>query len=666
MEETPNHAGSTQGDRLDSWKQIATYLGKGVRTVIRWEKTEGLPVHRHPHETRSSVFAYKSELDAWRSNRPTEPTEAELPVRPRRWRWAAVSAVVVLAMLLMSWVWRQMPRPGPDFPLKTEPLTSYPGEQYSPSFSPDGSHFAFVWNGPRQDNFDVYIQTVGLPEPRRLTYHPDVDFSPAWSPDGRWIAFLRRSPQDHVTVWLIAALGGTERKLAELSVVHYMDGTQLSWSPDGKWLAVADREGGSSGLFLLSVERGEKRRLTKTELVRGHLDPTFSPDGKHLAFRCDHDDFRAEICTVPVTADMRAGGEPEHVTRLGSRSTSPVWTADGSAILFSSGVLFSDGSLYRIPAFPKNASSIEPQQLTSAVGETHCSLAATHKDDGVAYTRKKEDVNIWRVEFDGTGWKAPQVVPLLSSGRYDMEPAFSPDGEDVAFASDRSGSLEIWVAQKNGWHPYRVTSVGALGAQAPKWSPNGRLISFVAGGPTHGAVHVVDRAGGKSRKLAEPGWQPSWSRNGRWLYYVERDDVDSRIFKVPSGGGPPTLVTALGGSSPQESLDGRFLYFRRQDNVWRMPIGGGAAEQVTHLSAHVRSYVVARDGVFTLDMFGANIMSHRRVLRFHSFADGSVTEVASTNRRPFWGLTVSPDGKTVLFCQADQVNTDIMLMRGVR
>ena len=57
------------GDRLDSWKEIAAYLKRSVRTVTRWEREENLPVHRHLHSKSGSVYAYKAELDAWWTNR---------------------------------------------------------------------------------------------------------------------------------------------------------------------------------------------------------------------------------------------------------------------------------------------------------------------------------------------------------------------------------------------------------------------------------------------------------------------------------------------------------------------------------------------------------------------------------------------------------------------
>ena len=75
--------------RLESWKEIAVYLNRGVRTVRRWEKEEGLPVHRHAHKKLGTVYAHRSELDAWREGRRAprpaggqeNPTERAEPKR---------------------------------------------------------------------------------------------------------------------------------------------------------------------------------------------------------------------------------------------------------------------------------------------------------------------------------------------------------------------------------------------------------------------------------------------------------------------------------------------------------------------------------------------------------------------------------------------------------
>ena len=100
------------------------------------------------------------------------------------------------------------------------------GGKPRPSLSPDGSQVAFVWNGPRQDNFDIYVKLVATGEPLRLTTSPQYDDSPAWSPDGRTIAFLRVTEISDAgartavqgEVFVIPALGGAERRIATMAV----------------------------------------------------------------------------------------------------------------------------------------------------------------------------------------------------------------------------------------------------------------------------------------------------------------------------------------------------------------------------------------------------------------------------------------------------------------
>ena len=99
------------------------------------------------------------------------------------------------------------------------PLTSYPGDEQQPSFSPDGSQVVFSWNGEKQDNYDLYVKVVGPGAPLRLTTDSGPDFSPRWSPDGRSIAFARASPDD-IKIMLIPALGGSERTLARFKRIR--------------------------------------------------------------------------------------------------------------------------------------------------------------------------------------------------------------------------------------------------------------------------------------------------------------------------------------------------------------------------------------------------------------------------------------------------------------
>ena len=156
--------------------------------------------------------------------------------------WLLTAALVIVALVAGTYLTilrpgTLPPREDPQ-PIAT-PLTAYPGAEDKPSLSPDGSQVAFTWDGPRQDNFDIYVKLVGPGEPMRLTTAPDRDDSPAWSPDGRHIAFLRIAPKLAVgatfsipaEVFVMPALGGAERRVAAVNVKDSADFTNSHGRP---------------------------------------------------------------------------------------------------------------------------------------------------------------------------------------------------------------------------------------------------------------------------------------------------------------------------------------------------------------------------------------------------------------------------------------------------
>ena len=266
-----------------------------------------------------------------------EVTAVEAPVPSRRvpvLALALASALVVVAGTL--WIRN---RTESEAPLKAVPLTSYPGYESEPSFSPDGKQVAFAWKGEKGDNWDIYVQLIGSGRPLRLTTDPARDFSPSWSPDGQSIAFVRWDSGNNASLLRVPALGGAEREVAQLGTMQ--DNPNIGgWTPDGRSLVVSVKEGDRPyGLFLFSMESGERRRLTSPPAGMGG-DPRsrISPDGRTLAFMRlpTSAAFPADVYTLGLTPDFVAKGEPKRLTFFSAPNTGGMaWTSDSREIVFA-------------------------------------------------------------------------------------------------------------------------------------------------------------------------------------------------------------------------------------------------------------------------------------------------------------------------------------------
>jgi eukaryotic-like serine/threonine-protein kinase len=337
--------------------------------------------------------------------------------RTSKWPWVA-GAVAILAAVV---VWLQ-PRtatvPAPAF--HVVPLTTMPGFEAHPSFSPDGNQVAFDWSGEKENNTDIYVKIVGAGAPVRLTTDPAPDFSPAWSPDGRWIAFLRALEGNRASVRLIAPLGGPERELATTAHADPRSATSIAWTPDAKWLAITDRAPGQPrSLALLSVESGEKRMLPAlpTGAVGVDFSPAFSPDGRMLAF-ARSDPNSNGLYVLELTEHGRPKGEPKRLdpeARSIRAVTSTAWTPDGREILYTA--RREGDTLWRIQA----STSAAPERIAWAGDNVHhVAIAQTlvaRRTSGyrLAFATSLLDEDIWRYEIPGPGRTPGAPASLIAS-----------------------------------------------------------------------------------------------------------------------------------------------------------------------------------------------------------------------------------------------------------
>src|SRR5439155_22722459 len=292
-------------------------------------------------------------------------------------------------------------------PMVAVPFTSYPGMEGQPTFSPDGNQVAFSWDGEKQDNSDIYVKLIGSGTQLRLTTAPQADSSPAWSPDGRSIAFLREGSGGKALVYLVSPLGPPERKVGEIA-----GGGSLTWTADSKSLVVTDRNSKSEplGLFLLSVESGEKRRLTSPEQgMVGDRDPTLSSDGHILAFVRDANLGVGDLYSLALSEDFQPIGKPKRLSFENRVTDKPVWTSDSRELVFSSGTILSP-NLFRIAV---NGSG-KPQRL-AGVGEDGSEAAISPRAQRMVYRRYLLDTNIWRHDVPDRNGKTSPPRQLVSS-----------------------------------------------------------------------------------------------------------------------------------------------------------------------------------------------------------------------------------------------------------
>ena len=359
--------------------------------------------------------------------------------------------------------------------MRTSPLTSLPGQERYPSFSPDGNQIAFAWDGENGDNQDIYIKVVGAGVPLRLTTHPAADQKPVWSSDGRHIAFVRSS-EEGSGIFVIPALGGPERKIGSFIPEHEW-AAGPSWSPDGRTLALSEGQPqGPFGIVLVSMDSLEKRKLTSPPLGFGDCAPLISPDGRTVAF--NRIGPAPGIYLVPIV-----GGEPTRLTHEQVQFCERLaWTADGRELVFSfsAGAPESSSSLWRV-----SASGGTPERV-SAGGENAANPAISSRGNRLAYEQRSQDINISQIEVETATQSHRPATTLIASTRVEAGPQFSPDGTRIVFASDRSGSSEIWVCDTAGLNLVQLTPSGGSqwnSAVVAGWPPH--RVRWAVGHPCH-------------------------------------------------------------------------------------------------------------------------------------------------------------------------------------
>jgi Tol biopolymer transport system component len=542
-------------------------------------------------------------------------------------------------------------------------ITSPAGLDFHPSISPDGKQIAFSREGP-DGNVDVYVKPISG-TPRRLTSDPSNDLHPSWSPDGQSIAFLRSNP-DGASVIVVRSAGGDEKSIispGKFDAGHTRSSsgplTRLSspgpaWSPDGRSLAFRQCPSGRTGgcpLYLISPADSQVRRLTDQVAGTSDLSPTWSPDGARIAYVRFTSYASGDIYVVAKDRGtaLRITDESRDIHGLS-------WTADGQNLVFSSNRA-GPYSLWKVSLHDRAIAPIHSS------GDNAVEPVVSKDGRLLVYTAATVNMNVWRVDLAQGG-----MQPLIASARQNQNAAWSPDGKRIVFASNRSGTWELWIARADGSESVPLTNIRSVALGRLQFSPDGRRIVFDSA-QDRPDVYIVAAAGGAPRRLmSTPGDRrtPAWSRDGHWIYFAYNIGGATRICRVPANGGDVQVVIDRSGSDFNEAPDGKSLYFVRNDEpgIWQASLPAGPARVVPGLENvnPRRWWSVGTAGIWLYDEKAVE-----PAIFFYSFTTQKLRQLVRLDRNipvATPSLSVSPDGKYLLFSKVDGATSNLMAIRG--
>jgi Tol biopolymer transport system component len=590
---------------------------------------------------------------------PPAPQEARTP-RTRRWPvWVAAASgpllLAAVAILLTN------SKTAPGLP-GSRPFTAYPGYQTNPAFSPDGQTLAFSWGGGVGDGkSEIYVQPLNADTPRKLTTSTARDRNPVWLPDGQQIGFVRDDGPDHFAVMVASMAGGGERRVAEIAG-DLGAPPRVEWSRDGKKVYANEAPAAGEPAQIVEIDLASGARRVVVPAVKrgpaagtpGDDDVHLSPDGTSLAFRRRTASVVGDVFVSPVT-----GGQTRAVTHDQTGIAGLAWSKNGESLIVSSQ---RQSGLVRLWRFPLNGRP--PEALTDAA--LSASFPAVNPRDGqIAFASRFFNTNIWRIDLRGEA--APQLVAV--SNLLDSCPSFSPQGERIAFRSNRTGSDEIWTSDAGGHSAARLTTFGGPVTGSPHWSPDGQYLAFDSRPDASADIFLIPAGGGQRRKLtteASNEVTPAFSADGKSIYFASDRTGAWQIWKQPVDGGAARQITQAGGFAPQESAEGHWLYYAKtKGGLFRTPVAGGVEESVLAdlTAASWGGWALAGDQVIYATIAGDHDAASAELRAFDQ-KTGKTRVIAPLTYAPVqWdgSVAVSADGHYALVAEVQRQGSEIHL-----
>ena len=285
------------------------------------------------------------------------------------------------------------------------------------------------------------------------------------------------------------------------------------------------------------------------------------------------------------------------------------------------------------------------------------------RGEKLAYVSITDDLNIWRRDLLNPNSPAVELVP---STQGQENAAFSPDGKRIVFASARSGVLGVWISNVDGSNLVQVSNPHHLSG-TPQWSPDGKKVAFDSLPNDRWEIYIADVLDRIPRKLItniSSVYRPHWSRDGKWIYFRSDEAGRTGVYRCPASGGDAIQLSKdPGGVTPQESLDGRKVYFASNEAhavLKSVDLSPDPGQE----SVVVGMPRISSSELLTFSPGGIYFVPDDmpRSLRYFDFASQKTHTIFDVDKDFGSGLSVSPDGRWIIYSQLGDVNKDIMLV----
>ena len=450
-------------------------------------------------------------------------------------------------------------------------------EEY-PAWSPNGEELAF--SREEAGIRSLFVKNLTSGNERRLTRSDNDDIQPAWTPDATAILFVR-AKQANVKlepgdvfgsffdgdIWSLDLASGKETRLI-------VNAFNPEASPDGKRIAFDASWAGPRRIWATD-NRGYNPQQLTSDVSEGisHVRPRWSSDGTKVVFQS------VERTKFDVRVVDLARGRSVWVTNDAVQDLNPVWSPSGRFIYFSS---YRGGgiNIWRVAMSPEGTPAGAPQQLTNGAGQD-VEIAISRKAARLAFSILRQNADIWRLPVSPeTGKPTGAPVEVITTTREDSRGVWSPDSKTVAFNSDRTGEMNIWLHPLEQGQTRQLTK-GSGGDFQANWSPDGRRIVFFSSRTGMADIWSVEVDSGELKRLTKSDSvdvNPFFSPDGEMIAYNSDQSGRPELWVMNADGSNPRQLAGVG-------LVGHFMQWQPQGDalIFRCPAGGRPASMKVRL-----------------------------------------------------------------------------------